>query len=78
MASRHHARRAKAQLGEQLAGHAWLRGVGLEGSGDEYRVRVNVKELTPEVRAQIPEAVDGVEVAVAAVGDIAAHGDREK
>lgn len=75
MASRDRARRAKSQLGAQLAGYTWLRGVGLEGSGDDFRLRVNVAALTPDVRAQIPQAVDGVEVAVQAIGDVLAFGN---
>ncbi len=64
------AKQAKKHLGARLAGRSWLRGIGLEGSGDHYRVRVNVEALTPEVRKEIPAAVDDVEVLVKAVGNI--------
>ena len=70
MANRAAARQAKTQLSARLAGRSWLRGIGLEGSGDAYRVRVNVEQLTPEITNQIPSQVEGVDVAVKAVGQI--------
>ena len=70
MASRSEAKRAKTHLGARLAGRRWLRGIGLEGSGDQYRVRVNVDAITPDVHEAIPRDLDGVEVTVASVGDL--------
>ena len=73
MASRAKAKHAKSQLGARLAGRRWLRGIGLEGSGDQYHLRVNVDALTPDVRGEIPDRVEGVEVSVQAVGNISAQ-----
>jgi hypothetical protein len=60
-------------LGARLAGRHWLRGIGLEGSGTDYRVRVNVDAVTPDVTQQIPKQVDGVDVSVEVVGSISAQ-----
>lgn len=72
MESRDRARKAKAHLLSQLGNVDWLRGVGLTSTDGELALKVNVKELTPAVRAAIPRSIDGVQVVVAQVGRISA------
>lgn len=50
----------------------WLRGVGVTREGAIHMVKVNVRELTDDVRSLIPPDVGGVPVVVEAVGDLVA------
>jgi hypothetical protein len=77
MASRAKARQAKDRLRSRIGGRKWLRGIGLEGSGADFCVRVNVDVLTPEVRSEIPPRVDDVEVRVDSVGNIRASSEND-
>ena len=68
MTSPEKAAQAATELRTQLQGRAWLQlvdiGVGRDAS---HFVRVHVARLTPEVRATIPESVNGVTVWVGAL-----------
>jgi len=62
---------AKASLRRDLGQPAWLRGIGIGFSDDgSYCLKVNVAEMTPEVRAALPTRVVDVRISVEAVGDI--------
>lgn len=64
---------AKSELLVLLANKSWLRGVGLSTSSRGKTVlKVNVEELTPQVRAEIPRTVKGVAVRVAEIRAIKA------
>jgi len=53
----------------------WSRGFGVGRDQDgSYFVKVNVGSLTDEVRASLPETVDGVPVVIEEVGDVVAQG----
>jgi hypothetical protein len=72
MASTEAAIKAKATLRAKLGRPAWLRGIGVGLHDGSPCIQVNVAELSEEVRAAIPEEVEGVPVRVVAVGDISA------
>lgn len=64
------AREAKKELFGLLKAKSWLRGIGLTKVRGKPALRVNVKAMTRQVRASIPRTVQGVQVTVAAIGDI--------
>jgi len=47
-------------------------GVGVTGSSDAPALSVMVKELTPEVRANVPRELRGYPVKVEVVGEVSA------
>lgn len=63
-------RAARDVLKVQLGKASWLRGIGIGPNSVEVRVQA----LTPEVRALIPEEVQGIPINVEAVGDLIAFG----
>jgi hypothetical protein len=70
MAAKTDTERAKLVLRAKLGRPSWLRGIGLGGEPGDYCIKVNVAELTNEVRASLPKTVDGVPVQVEAVGTL--------
>lgn len=65
------ARRVKIILRKRLGRPLWLRGVGLSTGREGYAIQVNVSELTPIVRESVPTTLEGVEIQLVAVGDVA-------
>ncbi len=67
------AKEAKDALRVQLGPRTWLRGIGIGfDDSNEHFVKVNVYELTDEVRAVVPNEVNGVRVLIDVVGNITA------
>lgn len=64
-------RGVQLSLKERLGRPEWLRGIGL--SRDSVEVRV--KEITPEIKALIPDMIAGVPINIEAVGDIVAFAE---
>lgn len=65
------ARAAQDQLVLRFANAPWMRGIGLmQNPGGDFYLKVNVDRLSPEVLRTVPASIDGVNVAVEAVGDI--------
>jgi len=48
----------------------WLRGIGVSCDGQEYYVKVNVVEITPYVQSFLQRHLVGLDVRIAAVGNI--------
>jgi len=74
MITRKQAEHAQQILGARLARPQWLRGIGItfddEGS---HLLKVNVQEITDEVRSIIPFIIEGVPVNLCVVGTIVAQ-----
>ncbi len=66
------AKAAKNALRFKLGRPAWLRGIGVGLDENGHFVKVNVKEIIPEVSEAVPREVEGVPVQVEAVGEIVA------
>lgn len=63
MTSPEKAARAATELREQLSGSSWLQlvDIGVTRQASHF-VRVHVARITPEVRAAVPQSVNGVSV----------------
>ncbi len=64
MTSPEKAARAATELREQLSGSSWLHqlvDIGVTRQASHF-VRVHVARITPEVRAAVPQSVNGVSV----------------
>ncbi len=71
--ARNKARAAKGELQLLIGSKSWLRGIGLSTTTRGKPVlKVNVAALTPQVRAEIPRKVMGVQVRVAEIRGIKA------
>lgn len=70
MATLDETRAARGVLKDRLGRPSWLRGVGVGQDSGRYVILVNVAKLTAEVRAAVPDSVQGVPVVVRTVGDI--------
>jgi hypothetical protein len=69
------ARQAKDQLQRKLAACESLRGIGITRVGQAYAVKVNLSNAAD--RESVPDAVKGVQVVVAVVGEIRKRGAAE-
>ena len=68
MTSPEQAAHAATTLRAHLGDPAWLQLIDISASRDaSHFVRVHVAQLTPEVRAAIPERIEGVDVWVGAL-----------
>ena len=63
---------AKTVLRAQIGRPGWLRGVGIGCDKSGFFIRVNVDEITDDVK--VPNEVSGVRVLVVPVGNIFAQG----
>lgn len=64
---------AKLALRSKLGRPDWLRGVGIGLDQNGHFIKVNVAEITPDVRERVPREVCGVPVQVEEVGEIVAN-----
>jgi hypothetical protein len=63
------ARAAKATAKSELARVPQVAGIGLTKVGDDYALKVNLREALPR-GVQVPKRIDGVPVCVEVVGPI--------
>ncbi|MGB0093061.1 MAG: hypothetical protein WBP81_11085 [Solirubrobacteraceae bacterium] len=71
MATLDQARAAQHQLLERLAAETVVNGIGITRVGDDYGVKVNLRERSAQL--DIPASVGGVQVTVEVVGRIVPH-----
>jgi hypothetical protein len=64
---------AKAALRSKLGRPDWLRGVGIGLDENGHFIKVNVAQITADVRERVPREVGGVPVQLEEVGEIVAH-----
>ena len=48
----------------------WLRGIGIGCEGQDFYVKVNVAEITPNLQTYLQQHLSGLDVRIAVVGDI--------
>lgn len=61
---------AKMVLRKRLGRPEWLRGVGVSHDDKGYFIKVNVAEITNDVKAAIPDQVDDVRIQLEVMGEI--------
>ena len=72
MADLEQARAAKEHLRTTLQGRSDVRGIGIARAADGYQLQVNMSRDPGSDHADLPGAVDGVDVQVRVVGAIRA------
>jgi hypothetical protein len=63
-------RAAKRALARQLLRHTGVSGVGIDEGPDGERIKVYLAADTPDLRALVPESVEGFAVVVEAIGAV--------
>ena len=67
------ARAAKAKAKTELAGVPGVMGIGLTKIGDDYALKINLREALPS-DVRLPESIEGVPVQAEVVGPIRKRG----